>query len=111
MRRVSEVWQQMIRHIVFFTASSPDNREAVSAGLKTLEGNPHARFLEIGRNLACDSVSEPVDFVVYGEFADEAALAAFKAHPIYQAATARVRPLRALRLVADFVSRAEGPSL
>ena len=92
----------MIRHIVFFTAASPDNREAVFAGLKTLEGNPHARFLEIGRNLACDSVSEPVDFVVYGEFADEAALAAYKAHPTYAASIAIARPLRELRVVADF---------
>ena len=104
MRRVSEVWQQMIRHIVFFTAASPDNREAVFAGLKTLEGNPHARFLEIGRNLACDSVSEPVDFVVYGEFADEAALQAFKAHPIYDETTRLVRPMRELRYSADFRS-------
>jgi hypothetical protein len=100
----------MIRHIVFFKARSPEDRDAVFEGLKLLEANPHARFLEVGRNLQRDSWSEAVDFVVYGEFDDETALAAFKTHPIYQEATSRVRPLRDLRLAADFLSRADGPS-
>jgi quinol monooxygenase YgiN len=98
----------MIRHIVFFKARSPETREEVFEGLRLLETNPHARFLEVGRNLHCDDWSEPVDFVVYGEFDDEEMLAAYKSHPIYAEATARVRPLRDLRLAADFVSRA-GP--
>ena len=100
----------MIRHIVYFSVRSADDRQRVLDGLRLLEANPHALHLEVGENLKLDSLGNDIDFVVYGEFADEAALAAFKAHPIYQAATARVRPLRALRLVADFVSRAEGSS-
>lgn len=94
----------MIRHIVFFKARSPENREAVYAGLKRLETNPHARLLEVGRNLHCDDWSEAVDFVVYGEFDDAAALAAFKRHPIYEEATNLVRPMRDLRIAADYVS-------
>jgi hypothetical protein len=40
--------------------------------------------------------------VVYAEFADASELAAYKAHPTYAEATRRVRPLRELRLSADF---------
>jgi hypothetical protein len=39
--------------------------------------------------------------VVYAEFADDAALAAYKAHPTYAEATRRVRPLREMRFAAD----------
>ena len=42
--------------------------------------------------------------MVYGEFADAAALAAYKAHPIYEETTRRVRPMRELRLSADIES-------
>jgi len=42
--------------------------------------------------------------VVYGEFTDAAALAAYKAHPLYQESIRRVRPLRELRMAADFQS-------
>ena len=41
-----------------------------------------------------DQIGNDVDVVVYAEFADEAALAAYKAHPTYAEATRRVRPLR-----------------
>ena len=91
----------MIRHIVFFTAREAKDRAAVGAGLRLLTGIPHGR-LEIRGNLAIDSLSAPVDFVVYGEFADEAELDAFKAHPLYQQSIDVVRPLRDLRIAADF---------
>lgn len=91
----------MIRHIVFFTARDGQNREAIESGLGLLTGIPHGQ-LEVGRNLAVDTLSDPVDFVVYGEFADEAELAAFKAHPLYQQSIEVVRPLRELRIAADF---------
>lgn len=91
----------MIRHIVFFTVADPTERESVEVGLKLLEGNPHATRLEIRPNLKGDAWSTEVDFVVYGEFTDAAALAAYKAHPIYEEATRRVRPLRDLRIAAD----------
>ncbi|MDI7861271.1 Dabb family protein [Rhizobiaceae bacterium n13] len=97
----------MIRHIVFFTVSDPDNLEAVRAGLSILTENPHARTLEIGTNLKTDQLGGEVDFVVYGEFDDEAALAAYKAHPLYQQSIELVRPLREMRIAADYdVTRA-----
>ena len=94
----------MIRHIVFFSVSDPAHRETVFEGLSLLKGNPHALKLEIGRNLKTDQLNSDVDFIVYGEFADETALAKYKAHPLYQQAIDIVRPLRDMRITADFVA-------
>lgn len=95
----------MLRHIVFFRAKNPEDREAVFAGLSMLAAIPHSRHFEVGRNLQADPISpEGPDFVVYGEFDDAAQLAAYKAHPIYAEAIAVVRPLRDMRVAADFLS-------
>ena len=91
----------MIRHIVFFTVPA-ENRDAVRAGLSLLTSIPHARVLEIGENVKTDQWDRQVDFVVYGEFDDAAALAAYKAHPNYSLSTATVKPLRDQRIAADF---------
>ena len=88
----------MIRHIVFFTAK-PENLDAVVEGLGLLAQIPH---FEVTRNDKVDLYGNEIDLVVYAEFADEAALAAYKAHPLYAEATRRVRPLRELRYAADF---------
>lgn len=95
----------MIRHIVFFTARNADDREAIYDGLSLLTGIPHHLHLEIGRNLQMDSIGRDApDFVVYAEFVNEAQLAAYKAHPLYQKSIEIVRPLRDMRLAADFMS-------
>jgi hypothetical protein len=94
----------MLRHIVFFSVKQNEDREEVLAGLKLLEANPHAAHVEVGTSLKADSLGNEVDFVVYAEFPDEAALAAYKAHPLYQTSIDRVRPLRELRIAADFFS-------
>lgn len=91
----------MIRHIVFFTADR-DNLEEVRAGLSVLTEIPHARLLEIGTNVKTDQFGTEIDIIVYGEFDDEAALAAYKAHPNYNLSTSRVRPLREMRYAADY---------
>lgn len=93
----------LIRHVVFFSVRDPADLEAVETGLKILEGNPHAARLTVRRNLRQDALSGEVDLVVYGEFADAAALEAYKAHPTYAASIAVVRPRRDLRIAADFV--------
>lgn len=92
----------MIRHVVLFSVTDPADLDVVEAGLKILERNPHPLRLTVGRNLKRDGWSSEVDLVVYGEFADEAALAAYKTHPTYAASIAAVRPKRDLRIVADF---------
>lgn len=93
----------MIRHIVFFSARSAEDLETIRAGLSLLTGNPHARKLEIGENIKTDQLGSEVDLIVYGEFDDAEALAAYKAHPLYQQSIAIVRPLRELRMAADYV--------
>jgi hypothetical protein len=95
----------VIRHIVFFTVKDGADKETVFQGLSLLTGIPHKRYLEVGRNLLTDIISPGCpDFVVYGEFADEEQLAAYKAHPLYQQSISIVRPLRDLRMAADFLS-------
>ncbi len=93
----------MIRHIVFFTAA-PEQVDAVVEGLWHLGKIPFARHFEVTRNSKVDLFANAVDVVVYAEFDDEAALAAYKAHPIYAETTARVRPLRKHRYAADVVA-------
>jgi hypothetical protein len=95
----------LIRHIVFFTAKSANDLDAICEGLDLLGTIPHSQHFEVLRNTKVDQISNEVDVVVYGEFADEAALAAYKSHPIYAEATRRVRPLRELRLSADVVAK------
>jgi hypothetical protein len=95
----------MIRHVVFFSAKDKKDLDAIFEGLSILKTNPHAGHLEISRNMQADALSgDAVHIVVYGEFADEEQLAAYKAHPVYEESITRVRPLRELRLAADFVA-------
>jgi len=92
----------MIRHIVFFTANSKAHIDQIIDGLSVLTTIPHARRLEVARNLKTDQLGNDIDIVVYGEFDNEAELAAYKAHELYQQSIKRVRPLRELRFAADY---------
>lgn len=97
----------MLRHIVFFSAKQPENLEAIEKGLWLLAQIPESLHFEVGRNMRRDGLSSEVDLVVYAEFADEAALERYKAHPIYAEAIKVVRPLRDIRLAADFLAKLE----
>lgn len=92
----------MIRHIVMFSAKRSEDIEAIYRGLRLLEGIPAAQLLEVSHNQKTDQLGNDIDVVVYGEFADDSALAAFKAHPLYSEAISIVRPLRDLRVAADY---------
>jgi hypothetical protein len=92
----------LIRHIVFFSVPDRADLDAARSGLSILTQIPHAQLLEIGANVKTDQLGTEVDLVVYGEFEDEEALAAYKAHPLYQASIDRVRPLREMRIAADY---------
>ena len=94
----------MIRHIVFFSAKRREDVESVREGLLALGQIPHSSVFEVSLNTKVDPLSSEIDIVVYAEFPDEAALAAYKAHPIYDETTRKVRPLRELRLSADVVA-------
>ncbi|WP_265518915.1 Dabb family protein [Nitratireductor luteus] len=95
----------MIRHIVFFSATKPEDVGRIADALSMLGNIPHSEFFEIGLNRKVDQLGGEVDVVVYGEFRDEEALAAYKAHPIYAECITLVRPLREMRVAADFVSK------
>ena len=95
----------MIRHIVFFTARDTADLPRIVEGLELLGQIPHSDHFEVVQNAKVDQFGNDVDVIVYAEFADETALAAYKAHPIYAEATRRVRPLRELRYAADFTAR------
>ncbi|GHA14326.1 stress responsive protein [Devosia pacifica] len=92
----------MIRHIVFFTASDESHLDAILEGLSLLGTTGLTERFEVTPNLKVDQISNEIDVVVYAEFADVAALRAYKQHPVYAEATKRVRPLRELRYSADF---------
>ncbi|MCK1517555.1 Dabb family protein [Bradyrhizobium sp. 190] len=92
----------MIRHIVLFTAKDKTHIDKMIEGLSVLTKIPHARRLEVARNRKTDQLGNDIDVVVYGEFDNEADLAAFKAHDLYQESISRVRPLRELRFAADY---------
>ncbi len=94
----------MIRHIVFFTAKRAEDVGSIRDLLGRLGEIPHALAFEVAANAKLDPIGNEIDIVVYGEFADEAALAAWKAHPLYDETTRLVRPLRELRHSADFRS-------
>ncbi|OQM75858.1 Dabb family protein [Manganibacter manganicus] len=96
----------MIRHIVFFSAKHEVEAQVVREGLLALGEIPHSELFEVALNSKVDPLCDRIDVVVYAEFKDEAALAAFKAHPTYAATTAKVRPLRELRFSADIASGA-----
>lgn len=98
----------MIRHIVFFSARDKEDVEAVRTGLLALGKIPHSHFFEVTLNTKVDPLSDEIDVVVYAEFEDETALAAYKAHPLYAKTTSQVRPLRELRYSADVVAAASG---
>jgi hypothetical protein len=95
----------MIRHIVFFTLKDPSNKKAVIGKLSDLASIPGSTFFEVRENEKVDQIANDIDIVVYGEFPDAKALNAYKNHPVYEATTQAVRPLRDLRYAADFTTR------
>lgn len=99
----------MIRHIVFFTAKDPQDVEKIASDLSMLGQIPHSLFFEVGINRKVDRLGSEVDVIVYGEFENEEKLEAYKEHPIYEECIRRVRPLREMRVAADFDSVAPRP--
>ncbi|MBS1300856.1 Dabb family protein [Loktanella sp. SALINAS62] len=91
-----------IRHVVFFSCKDPADIDRVVDGLSMLADIPAVSHFEVRRNRAQDRFANDVDVIVYAEFADDAALRAYRAHPIYDACIDIVRPLRDMRIAADF---------
>lgn len=91
----------MIRHIVLFTARDAKDLDTIYNGLKLLETIKGNWLLSVTKNNKIDQLGNDIDIVVYGEFPDEAALARYKADPVYQQAIDIVRPLRDKRIAVD----------
>lgn len=91
-----------IRHVVFFSAKDKADLPKIVAGLSELGKIPHSEVFEVRENTKGDAWSSEIDVVVYAEFANAEALAAYKADPIYAHAITVVRPLRDIRIAADF---------
>ncbi len=94
----------MIRHIVFFSLKDRADLDGVLAKLSRLSEIPGSTCFEVRANSRVDQFGNDIDIVVYGEFPSLEALAAYKRHPIYDAVTRAVRPLRELRFAADVYS-------
>ena len=101
----------MIRHVVLFSAKRPEHIDTILETLRGYRDIPAVETLEVERVIRRDQWSSEIDIVLHATFHDEAALAAYKRHPIYEAGTRAVRPLRELRFVADTVVRDDGPSV
>lgn len=93
----------MLRHIVIFTIREKKDHDTVYEGLSILKGIPDCLHLEIGKNIRHDPVSQASpEFIVYGEFESEEQLALFKGHELYEKSISIVRPLRDMRVAADY---------
>ncbi|MGB3387791.1 MAG: Dabb family protein [Pseudaminobacter sp.] len=97
----------MIRHIVFFSVKPDHDVETVREALRVLGTIPHSSHFEVTVNSKVDPMCDRIDIVVYAEFPDAAALAAYKAHPTYMETTRKVRPMRELRFSADVEAEAD----
>jgi len=91
-----------LRHVVFFSARDKADIPRIMAGLEVLSAIPHSRCFEVRQNTQSDALSSEVDVIVYAEFDSAKALAAYKADPLYETSIKAVRPLRDMRIAADF---------
>jgi len=94
----------MIRHIVMFTAKTPEDIDIIYNGLKMLESIEGNWILSVTKNKKVDQIGNDIDVVVYGEFPDEGALKLYKSHPTYQECIDVVRPLRDKRIAVDIAA-------
>lgn len=92
----------MLRHIVFFSAKSPEQVDTIVEVLGTYADIPGVQDFQVKRCIKHDALSNEIDIVLHAVFESEAALAAYKEHPLYLAGTEIVRPIRQLRFAADY---------
>jgi len=97
-----------IRHIVFFSSKEPGDVDRIAKGLSMLSEIPYCRHFEVAKNLNKDRFSNDVDVVVYAEFESEQDMQAYRTHPLYDECISIVRPLREMRVAADFRSDLAG---
>lgn len=90
---------------MFFTAKKKEDKERIYDGLLLLTKIPDCLHIEIAVNTRHDPASQQTpDYIVYGEFESDQQLSLFKSHELYKEAIRIVRPLRDMRIAADFDS-------
>lgn len=94
----------MIRHIVFFSAKNPKDIDIIATTLAGYSNIPGVKNFEIGRNKKTDILENDVDIVLHAQFETETDLVAYKNHPTYLAGIDIVRPIREMRIAADYGS-------
>lgn len=94
----------MIRHIVFFSAKTPQDIDIIATTLAGYSDIPGVKNFEIGKNKKTDMLENDVDIVLHAQFETEADLIAYKNHPTYLAGIDIVRPIREMRIAADYGS-------
>jgi len=97
-----------VRHISGFRAHRRDDAAALLAELSLLKAIPAAARLEVVLNDRVDPHADGADAVVHAEFADAAALAAFRAHPLHAIAVRRAAALATRTLLADYAVPDDG---
>ena len=96
-----------LRHLAMFRAACPADAAAMLAHLSVLKAIPHAGRLEVAMNERPDRLATEHHVVLHGEFAGPAALAAFRAHPLYAIVARRIMALRQDRWAVDYAVDAE----
>jgi hypothetical protein len=104
----------MIKHIVVWTLkpsaqgrTADENAIEIKSRLEALRGCvPGLLLLEVGSRIGAANTA---DLVLYSEFTDEAALAAYAVHPEHVAAADFVNDCRIERTVIDY--EVSSPSL
>ena len=91
----------MIRHIVMWMLKNPGDAAHFKAQLDTCAGLvPGMHRFEVA--IRTPALEANCDVVLYSEFTDAAALAAYQNHPHHQQISAGVGALRATRSVLDY---------
>lgn len=96
----------MVKHIVLWRLKDKNTQAADAARIKAwLEGLsgkiPGLLKIEVGADFIQDDHS--ADVVLYSEFVDAAALAAYQVHPLHLEIVPKVKALAAERRSADYV--------
>lgn len=90
----------MIRHIVMWTLKNPGDAAHFKAQLDTCSGLvPGMQRFEVA--IRTPALEANCDVVLYSEFTDAAALAAYQNHPHHQRISTGLGPLRTTRSVLD----------
>lgn len=98
----------MLKHIVFWRLHDhalghdrATNARLIKEKLEALRGRiPGLLAIEVGLDVS--GAADAADVVLYSEFVDRAALAAYQAHPEHEALKPFVAAVRAERRVVDY---------